>query len=92
VCYHHGTGTSGQNAAMTMMKTKRMSTVIGHTHSFAGVQFSNNGIETNFALNVGCLIDLDAPVFNYGLNNREKPVLGCGIVYSKSYAEFVPLV
>jgi metallophosphoesterase superfamily enzyme len=92
VCYHHGTGTSGQNAAMTMLRTKRMSTVIGHTHSFAGVQFSNNGIETNFALNVGCLVDLKAPVFDYGLNNREKPVLGCGVVYNSHYAEFVPLV
>jgi len=92
VCYIHGNGVSGQNAAMTMLRTKRMSTVIGHTHSFAGVVFSDNGIETNFALNCGCLVDMKAPVFDYGLNNREKPVLGCGIVYNKHYAEFVPLV
>ena len=92
VCYIHGTGVSGQNGALTMMRTKRMSTVIGHTHSFASVVYSNNGIETNFAMNVGCLVDLDAPVFDYGVTNREKPVLACGIVYSKSYAEVVPYV
>jgi len=92
VCYIHGTGTSGQNAALTMMKTKRMSTVIGHTHSFAGVQYSSNGNNTAFALNAGSLIDLNAPVFDYGLTNREKPILGCAVVYNSSYAEFIPLV
>jgi len=92
VCYLHGTGVTGQNAAMTMMRTKRMSTVIGHTHIFSGVQFSNNDIETSFAMNVGCLIDPTSIVFDYGVNNREKPVLGCGVVYNRSYAEFVPLV
>ena len=92
VCYVHGTGVSGQNGALAMLRTKRMSVVMGHTHSFGGVQYSNNGIETNFALNVGCLVDLNSPVFSYGVNSREKPVLGCGIVYNRSYAEFVPML
>jgi len=92
VCYVHGTGVSGQNGSVTMFRTKRMSTVIGHTHTFGGIVYTNNGIENGFALNVGCLIEPDAPVFNYGINNREKPTLGCGVVYSKEYAEFIPLI
>lgn len=91
VCYIHGTGVSGQNGAISMMRTKRQSTVIGHTHSFGGITYSNNGVDCAFALNVGCLVDLKAPVFDYGLNNKEKPVLGCGVVYSCNYAEFIPL-
>lgn len=92
VCYIHGTGTSGQNASVTMFRSKRMSTVIGHTHTFGGIIYMNNGIDSGFALNVGCLVDLQAPVFDYGLANREKPTLGCGVVYSKEYAEFIPLL
>ena len=92
VLYCHGTGVSGQNGAVQMMRAKRMSTVIGHTHTFGGIIYSNNGIDNCFALNVGCLVDTEAPVFNYGLTNREKPVLGCGVVYSKYCAEFIPLI
>jgi UDP-2,3-diacylglucosamine pyrophosphatase LpxH len=92
VCYIHGMGVSGQNAALTMMRTKRISTVIGHTHSFASVQYSNNGLETNFAMNVGSLIDPSAPVFEYGVTNKEKPVLSCGVVYNRNYAEVIPLI
>lgn len=92
VLYCHGTGVSGQNGAMQMMRAKRMSTVIGHTHTFGGIVYSDNGLDRCFALNVGCLVDITAPVFDYGLNNKEKPVLGCGVVYSKDYAEFIPLI
>ena len=92
VYYTHGEGVSGYTGAWNMMKAKRMSVVIGHTHTGAGVQYSNNGLETVFALNVGCLIDIKSKAFAYGKDLKEQPVLGCGVVYNSSYAEFIPMV
>ena len=92
VVYEHGDGGgSGRNAAFTAMQANRMSTVIGHTHSFGGVQYSATPFGQHFALNVGCLIDLDAPAFMYGDKFRNKPTLGCGLVVDGRDAHFLRL-
>ena len=59
--YCHGTGVSGQNGAMQMMRAKRMSTVIGHTHTFGGIVYSTTD-DTAFAVECGCLV-IQEPVF-----------------------------
>jgi hypothetical protein len=92
VHYSHGTGFSGQHAAVQNMMKNRVSSVMGHTHTFGGVVYSNNGIDTAFALNVGSLLDDQAYAFAYSKYNRQKPTLGCGVVYSTEKAEFIPYV
>jgi len=81
----HGMGYSGvmghRNAAMDA----KMSTVIGHLHSHAGINFiQNNGMADRiWGMNVGCLIDTDAYAFEYDKANRVKPVLSCGIIHDQ---------
>lgn len=80
VCIEHGTGSSGQNGAMTRAKDNRMSTVIGHLHSFGGVQYSASDKDIIFGMNVGCGIDINRYAFEYGKQFKKRPTLGAGIL------------
>lgn len=88
VLYLHGdNGRSGQYAAIQYMKAAKQSVVIGHIHSFAGVNYEGQ----HFAVNAGCLIDEDAYCFKYAKNMLVKVNLGCAVIYEGKYAEFVPM-
>jgi predicted phosphodiesterase len=91
VLYTHGTGVSGKDAAINLATQKRISTVIGHTHSYAGVKYHANEYDRIFGLNVGCGIDRLAYAFHYGRDFPVKPILGCGIVVNGSRAFFEPM-
>jgi len=80
VRYEHGEGFSGQNGALKAMMARGRSTVIGHLHSWAGVQYSASPERLTFAMNVGCLIDRHAYAFAYGKLSANKPILSCGVV------------
>ncbi len=90
VIYQHGEGFSGQNAALRAAQINRCSTVIGHIHAWAGVQFHSNGINTIFGMNVGCLADPSSLAMNYAKTSPNKQVLGCGVVI-EGHPIFVPL-
>jgi len=84
VKYEHGTGYSGKNAHINAAITNRMSTVIGHVHSFAGVQFTASSKDCLFGMNVGCGIDRRKYAFDYGKAFKFKPIISCGVVqYTK---------
>lgn len=89
VIYTHGTGSSGKNAALNLAIAKMQSVVVGHSHSFAGVQ-TIRGREHIFGMNVGCGIDEDAYAFEYGQYHKYRPTLGCGIVVDGKRAYFEP--
>lgn len=91
VKYIHGTGSSGQNGAINRALRSRQSTVIGHIHSFGGVNYHANDNDLIFGLNVGCGIDTRAYAFEYGKAFVNKPTLGCGIVIDGHHAMFVPM-
>lgn len=80
ILFEHGENVSGQTAAMRAALDNRMSTVIGHQHTWGGVQYSNSKFNQIWGMNVGCLIDVDKYAFKYGKKLRKKPTLGCGIV------------
>ena len=42
-------------------------------------------------MNVGCGIDIDAYAFAYGKYDKNRPTLGCGIVFDSGNAIFVPM-
>lgn len=87
--YEHGEGLSGRNGAWKGMVENKMSTVIGHLHSYGSVQYSKSPFNQTFAMNVGCLIDPDSLAFAYGNKYRNKATLGCGVVIEGQSAYFV---
>lgn len=91
VLYTHGTATSGKDAAINLAIQKRISTVIGHVHTFAGVKYHANDDSRIFGMNVGCGIDCRAYAFAYGRDFPTRPVLGCGIVRHGNEAHFFPM-
>jgi len=91
ILFEHGEGVSGMYAAIRAATKNRMSTSIGHIHTFGGVTWSNSEAGLIFGLNTGCLIDAEAYAFAYGKKLRDKPTLGCGVViYGVPY--FIPMV
>lgn len=84
----HGMGYSGRNGARNAAIDAGMSTVIGHLHSFAGIDYINTQITDPYAFpmwafNTGCLIDPESFAYSYGKYNRQKPCLGVGIIFNE---------
>lgn len=91
VVYEHGEGFSGRDGAVKCALKNGKPTVIGHIHSFAGIQYWANSTQLLFGFNVGCLIDKDKYAFRYGKHNLNKPILGVGIV-KKGVPTFIPML
>lgn len=91
VIYEHGESFSGQQGAIKSANANMQSTVIGHIHSFAGIQYSANQKHLIFGFNVGCLIDNAAYAFAYGKKFKAKPILGCGIIVD-GIPTFIPMI
>lgn len=92
VIYEHGEGCSGiVGALQCAQRNNNTPTVIGHLHSFAGIQFGANEKTLYYGFNVGCLIDRHAYAFRYGRFMKNKPILGCGII-EKGIPKFIPLL
>lgn len=90
VVYQHGEGYSGKDAALNAAKDNMKPTCIGHVHSFAGVQYFNNGDQQIWGFNSGCVIDTSAYAFAYGKHARSKPVVGVGVI-DKGVPLFYPM-
>jgi len=93
VCYTHGSS-CGKLAHLQHAIDNRMSTVIGHVHSSAGVEYTASEKDVIFGMNVGSGIDRKRYAFAYGKGFRKKPILGCGLVtYTKhgTNAQFIPM-
>lgn len=86
----HGESFGGRNGPIKAIESYRMNYIAGHNHSVAGVTYLDNGLQQNWALATGCLIDPDHPAFSYGKHHKDKPVLGCGVVI-ENVPQFVPL-
>jgi len=89
VVYGHGDPCSGRNGAYKAAFENRKSTVIGHIHSWGGVQYSANHENQIFWANAGCLIDPQSLAFAYGNKYRNKATLGSVIVDKGVNAHFV---
>jgi hypothetical protein len=77
----HGMGYSGMNGARNACVDGQISTVIGHLHSHAGVDFiKTNNDKWIWGMNVGCLIDAPSFAFKYGKYSRYKPMLSVGVI------------
>lgn len=86
----HGIGFSGALGHRTAAFDSGISTVIGHLHSGAGVNYINNGSTTIWGMNVGCLMNPEHTLANgYSKYSRLKGVLSTGVVLNNGK---VPLV
>lgn len=79
VLYVHGTGYSGKDGHLKCAASNMQSTVMGHLHSFAGINFVANRKHLVFGCNAGCLIDFHAYAFDYARRGN-KPILSCVLV------------
>jgi len=92
VIYTHGTAFSGLYGHVSAAAANRQSTVIGHLHSIAGIEWSANPKDCMFGMAVGCGIDRKAYAFEYGRDFKRKPVISCGVVLDKGkYPLIVPM-
>jgi hypothetical protein len=91
VMYMHGEGYSGETGAKRAALDNCMSVCMGHWHGLAGVQYKANARKLFFGMQVGCGIDRVKYAFAYGKHSKDKPILGCGIVYSSTDARFVSM-
>ena len=88
VVYMHGdSGCSGFTAHINYMRKLKKSCVIGHIHSYAGVNYEGH----LFGMNAGCLIDVEAYCFKYAKGMPIPVSLGCGIIKGGKTAHFIPL-
>jgi len=91
VLYTHIGCAGGKNGHLTSAVSNMMSTCVGHLHSQAGVGYITNPQgKTVFGMNTGCLFDESSYAGRYGRFAKQKGVMGCGVVFSSTEAQFVP--
>lgn len=66
--------------AFTRAKDSRISTVQGHLHSQAFLQYSVSEKDAIFGLQLGCGVDHKAYAFEYAKPMTKKPVISAGVV------------
>ncbi len=91
IIYEHGEGMSGNQGAIKAAVGNMQSTVIGHLHSDAGIQYLANDKHLIYGFNVGCLLDRHAYSAAYGKHMKKKPILGVGII-DKGIPTFIPMI
>lgn len=91
VFYTHGTGTSGDGAAMKIANQNRQHAVIGHLHSVANIKYSASYKDLIFAMTVGCGLDVKQYAFAYGKDMVAKPIISCGVVLGGSVPILIPM-
>jgi hypothetical protein len=80
IMFCHGEGFGGPNAGLHAATRYRISTVIGHIHSYAGVAWVQGFADRLFGFMVGCLINPAARAFSYAKYSAHRPALGCGLI------------
>lgn len=91
VLYIHGTGSSGDKAAMNRALNFRKSVVQGHIHTVANVNWNVSEIDKVFAMQVGCGIDDKTYAMEYARFNTKKSVISCGVVIDGKLPIVVPM-
>jgi UDP-2,3-diacylglucosamine pyrophosphatase LpxH len=76
----HGEEAGGQSAMFQLIRQYRQNIICGHLHSQAGILYLNNGVETNWSMVCGSLVDQESLAFAYGKHFRDKPVLTFGFI------------
>jgi len=89
ILFMHGIGFSGKYPYANAMERHRMNVVMGHTHSSAGVYYSASQKDLLWGMGVGCGVDDEKVVFEYGQEYPRKSIISCGVILENGR---VPLV
>lgn len=92
VRYEHGDalGGVGHTAPKRMVLQNMESTVFGHFHAGASIQWVRTHKKIMFGMNVGCMIDHDAYAFRYWKGPKSE-IICCAIV-DRGIPTIVPMV
>lgn len=90
IAFIHGEGLSGDGARLKACTLMQKSCVFGHIHSHAGISYFSNKEQLMFGFNVGCLIDLHSPYFEYNRHQMFRPIIGIGLI-EDGYPMFRPM-
>lgn len=94
----HGDRAGGATPHMKLAELNACSTIIGHHHSKAGINFvQTNGVKDGcldesgykvWGMVTGCLIDFEQYAFNYAREYKHKPMLGVGLAFDQGRIPF----
>jgi predicted phosphodiesterase len=91
VIYQHGTGMSGEMAAINAARENRQSTIIGHLHTVCNTKFLASYRDLIFGVTVGCGIDHKTYAFAYGKEQTRKPVVSCAVILDGKVPINIPM-
>jgi metallophosphoesterase superfamily enzyme len=86
----HGDRYSGKDGIRKAVTDNFCSTIMGHIHTEAGVFHQETKGGAVWGLQVGCLINPAYAAFEYQQTNRNRPLLGAGVVID-NVPHWVPL-
>ena len=89
--FTHGTGHSGPNAAIKIATRHRQSTVIGHIHSEAGIQYSASKIDLVWGMQVGGALCDKSYAAHYAKDQIKKSIVGCGVILDGKIPLYEPM-
>lgn len=79
--FTHGTGMSGDRAAIRLATDLGMNVVIGHIHHTANVTYKTNAIgKSLFGMQVGCGVEESKYAFYYAKDCYKKGVISCATI------------
>lgn len=87
VYFHHGK--SGTHEKLS--KNMAMSAVQGHYHNKFYISYWSSPNGLYFDANAGCLVDHHSRAMAYGLNNLQKPIVGC-LAIENGRPQTIPMV
>lgn len=77
VLFTHGHGSS---TAENIAQQRQQSTVSGHLHTKFRITYHADLSRRYWGMNAGCLLDREHPAMEYAYRNKEKPILGVGLI------------
>lgn len=80
ILFTHGTGTSGNTAAIRRAIYQGMNVVMGHLHSEASVQYHQLHGKTIWGMQTGSGVDENSYGMNYAKNFPKKSIISCGVI------------
>lgn len=79
----HGTGSSGDDAALKRALHRRQSVVQGHIHTAANLKYNVSHSDCIWGMQVGCGIDDKSYASAYARTNIKKSIISSGVVLDK---------
>lgn len=90
VLYKHE-HSGGQKSLENAINDSLMNVVLGHQHTELRVKHFAKQLARFFGANTGCGIDRKRYAFKYAVSNKNKPMLGCVVVYGGKRAASFPM-